>query len=220
MVMDITFIQEAFLRQDATFLSRDGELPGNKLPPSEQKLYFAVDLMTLIGTCRDMVWFINQEYGDAPTATILNISDRHQDIIERIGVSGFQTHNPLTAFVASGQRTTSREPDRIYGIQQIFGFRLGSSRLGDSGHTFTREELEAQFGQEVLARYPVMSQLFVARKPVEFGNGWRISPGSEIESGVLDANWSDPVSSSHINIKASRSSSLANQITCTIFPVH
>lgn len=209
-------LQEAFLRQDAAFLSRDGELPGNRLPPSEEKLYFAVDLATLIGTCRDMVWFINQEYWDAPTATTLRISERHQEMIERIGVSGFDTHNPLTAFIASGHRITSREPDRVYGIQQIFGFRLGSSEIGASGCTFTREELEAQFGREILARYPVMSQLFVSQKPIEFGNGWRISPGSKIESGVLDTNWSDSVSSGRITILPSYSPAIQATLSSVI----
>lgn len=189
-------LQEAFLRQDAAFLSRDGELAGDTLPPSDQSLYFAVDLKGLIATCRDMVWFIYQEIGDKTTATTINDLQRHQDLIKRIGISGFQTRNQMTTFISSGQRTTSREPDRIYGIQQIFGFRLGSSTLGASQCTFTRQDLEVQFGREVVVRFPVMSQLFVSQKPVEFGDGWRISPGSTIENGVLDNDWSDAVSSS------------------------
>lgn len=187
-------LQEAFLRQDALFLSREGLLAGDARRPAEDGLHFAFCFRILIWICRDLVRFINADVWNPSTSTTVAASDRHQALMGRIGVNGLQSRNPLAAFVASGQRTTSKEPDRVYGIQQIFGFRLGATAADAPRRVFTRQELEVQLAQEILARFPIMSQLFVALKPVEFGHGWKISTNSMIYSGVLDPEWSQAVS--------------------------
>lgn len=190
-------LQEAFLRQDALFLSRDGAVAGDARPPVEEGLYFVFCIGVLMYMCKDLVRFINDEIWDPKTPTTGEASVRHQALIDRIGFAhSWASHNPLSAYVASAERKTSRETDRVYGIQQIFEFRLGAT-AADAPHdrVWTREELEVQLSREIVARFPLMSQLFLATKPVKFGDGWRISPGSFVENDVLDSGWSRAVSS-------------------------
>ncbi|KDN59747.1 hypothetical protein CSUB01_12231 [Colletotrichum sublineola] len=81
--------------------------------------------------------------------------------------------------------TVSREEDRIYAIQQIFGFRLGSSAIGFSGRSFTLPELRIQFVIELLTVYPHQSQLFLHSKPVPVGTAWLPNSDSQILTGIL-----------------------------------
>lgn len=188
-------LQEAFIRQDALFLARDGQLAADAVLAVVDGLNFPFCFRVLVRICSDLVRFINEEVWDLNSETTVEASTRHQTLVRRIGVtSGLQEGNPLAAFIASGQRTTSREPDRVYGIQQVFGFRLGSTAVGASQRDFTRSELEVQLGQEIIKRFPLMSQLFVTVEPVEFGKNWHINPGSTTYVGVLDPEWVETVS--------------------------
>lgn len=102
-------------------------------------------------------------------------------LMERVGLSAIATGNSIAAIPASSQRITTREVDRVYGIQQIFGFRLGITLPGSTpptGSDFTKEELELQFSQTLLASYPLMSQLHIFTSPVQFGSGWRLNSNS------------------------------------------
>lgn len=71
-------------------------------------------------------------------------------------------------------RTTTYERDRVYGIMQVFGYRLGASKPGCEGNDYTLEELLDQLGAALLSHYPIESQLYVLRSPAETGKAWRI----------------------------------------------
>ncbi|KAJ4420986.1 hypothetical protein N0V82_004028 [Gnomoniopsis sp. IMI 355080] len=184
-------LQEAFLRQDAIFIARDGRLPPKAHSSSfGNKLWYPFCVQGLEFTCRNLVHFINEQVWDPDSETTVEASAEHQALTRRIGLSpGWQSGNPLAAFVASGQRKTSCEADRVYGIQQVFGFRLGSTALEAPQRAFSRLELEVELGQQIIAKFPLMSQLYVTTKPVEFGHNWRISPDSITYVGVLDLEW-------------------------------
>lgn len=71
-------------------------------------------------------------------------------------------------------RKTTREHDRVYGIMQVFGYRLGASRPGCEENSYTLEELLDQLGTALLSHYPIESQLYVLRSPAKAGAAWRI----------------------------------------------
>ena len=87
----------------------------------------------------------------------------------------------MAIYGVANKRSASNDWDYIYGIQQIFGFRLGQSAVGvDPTRNFTRSELEDQLGESLNYEYPVVSQLYVFTEPVEFGKGWHVSLSSAV----------------------------------------
>lgn len=77
-------------------------------------------------------------------------------------------------------RKTTREHDRVYGIMQVFGYRLGASRPGCEGNSYTLEELLDQLGTALLSHYPIESQLYVLRSPATAGAAWRIGMNTAV----------------------------------------
>ncbi|KAL1639155.1 hypothetical protein SLS58_008242 [Diplodia intermedia] len=103
--------------------------------------------------------------------------------MQKSGLTVFQgtSANPLLLFPAARHRITSKEQDRIYGIMQVFGYKLGTSANPD--RSYTRSELADQLGQELLNERPVQSQLHSLTQPVEPGKAWCISQASSIARG-------------------------------------
>ena len=102
-------------------------------------------------------------------------------LISASGMSALAVKNPLALLGMAGQRTASRDTDHVYGIQQVFNFRLGqSSRTSSQGIKYTRWILENQLGAELLRQYPVLSQMYVATIKTRFGSNWRINTGSRV----------------------------------------
>lgn len=106
------------------------------------------------------------------------------DLATRAGLSAICEPNITSPYVASSNRTASREEDRIYAIQQIFGFQLGSSAVGFSGYSFTLAQLRAQFARKLLAVYPCESQMFLHSKPAPVGTAWLPNGDSRIPFGI------------------------------------
>jgi hypothetical protein len=77
----------------------------------------------------------------------------------------------------------------MYGIQQIFGFRLGKSRVSSLPlPNFSFKELEIQFGQELLREHAILSQMHVI-EPASVGSAWLVGRSAimplDIMSGAL-----------------------------------
>lgn len=160
-------LQEAFLLQESVFLS-------NNARDSSFTFHHLISLY------KSLKGIIDQDASGLYTkaSEMLTASC---SLMEGVGLSAIATGNCIAAIPASSQRITTREVDRIYGIQQIFGFRLGITLPGatpPTGSDFTREELELQFSQTLLASYPLLSQLHVFTSPVQFGYGWRLNSNS------------------------------------------
>jgi hypothetical protein len=100
--------------------------------------------------------------------------------------------NPFTWYGYARSRECIEPVDRIYGIMQIFGFRLGATSDSNLKHSYTLEDLEYQFAVELNAISLVMSQLFVHTKPEALGSCWRISQHS-IHAPIL-MRWMNSIS--------------------------
>lgn len=78
-------------------------------------------------------------------------------------------------------RVTSQETDRIYGIQQVFRYQLGSTHPEASPHQkFTLRALEDEFGALILRDEPVRSQLFMFVLAPVPGRGWRANQECQV----------------------------------------
>lgn len=109
-------------------------------------------------------------------------------MIERHGLLALSQNSPFALYSASRRRQCFSDWDKVYGIQQVFDFRVGNTIEGtDPSINYDRITLEAQLGALMLRKYPVNSQLHVFTEPVEPGRGWHISLSSHILRFVLSA---------------------------------
>lgn len=163
-------LQEAFLRPDAVLFSREGMPIMNK----EFEPYHHSFL--------DILGFFD-EYSRTKTQE-RNVPDQYtetQKLLRDAGLAVLPRLNALSAYTASGSRKATKDVDRFYGIQQIFGFRLGTSSLqATPGASYTPGELEIQFGRQLLHQYPVLSQMHVFTKASPVGTGWLVSRSSNV----------------------------------------
>lgn len=157
-------LQEAFLRNDALLLSQEG-LPVVGLKTGGPNIIFH----NILQYCY-----------------VFSISDDDQthlgkirEIIQNTGLQALSSQNALAVFVASARRTSSRDEDRIYAIQQIFCMRLGStSTTAMAGHKYSLPELEIQFGTRLLEERPISSQMHHFMQPSVIGRGWLVNTTS------------------------------------------
>ncbi|KAI0549030.1 hypothetical protein F4679DRAFT_548735 [Xylaria curta] len=168
-------LQEAFLCPHACFMSRDGQVISRKR------------LTNLLDLC-ELAWIINEaiEYLIAHfPAPIVNHPWLQRcaeigSIIKEKGLLVLRSQNPMLLYSAAGKRTATEDHDYIYGIQQIFDFRLGNSAEGAIQRVYNRYELQVQLGEQLLKKHPVESQMHVFSDPVEDQHGWCISMASRI----------------------------------------
>ena len=160
-------LQEAFLCNHATILSRDGQAAlevstFNLRPWSLQQLVsFANDLI---------LW---SERTRAPKAD--PEFNELMDLMHGSGLAALHLNNPMALIGVSHTRRTTRDLDRIYGIMQVFGsdFKVGLSREdADPRREYTLAELEDEFGATIIENCPTLSQMHVHLSPPEFGKGW------------------------------------------------
>jgi hypothetical protein len=151
-------LQEAYLRHDATLLSRDA----TKVKYLESQFNRPALLHDLVGCYYQIYRTAEQLVHER-----LNSLDRQQqqdlqDLLKRVeksGLSPLHDDNPVSIYGVACFRQTTKPLDRIYGIMQIFGLKLGGS--ADS----TLESLEARLGKQLNVRSPVHAQLFVHLQP-------------------------------------------------------
>ncbi|KAI0454253.1 hypothetical protein F5B21DRAFT_476442 [Xylaria acuta] len=168
-------LQEAFLCPQACFMSRDGQVVSMKR------------LTNLSDLC-ELAWIINEatEYLCAqfpvPVANHLWLQRCVEigSIIKEKGYLVLRSQNPMLLYSVAGKRTATKDYDYIYGIQQVFDFRLGNSAEGAIQRVYNRYELQVQLGEQLLQKYPIESQMHVFGEPVEDQHGWSISMASRI----------------------------------------
>lgn len=133
-------------------------------------------------------------------------------MLSQRGLLALATRNPIALYSIAQYRKTMRDQDRVYGIQQIFGVRLGASAPGvpeSRSKHFNRFVLEDQLGAAILGKYPVASQVHIFMEPVEEGRGWRVSgsstvPTLEIQSSIWRLEFEHRCHLSTRNIKRQR----------------
>ncbi|KAK6209384.1 hypothetical protein LQW54_006372 [Pestalotiopsis sp. IQ-011] len=163
-------LQEAFLRPDAILFSREGVPIVNK------------DYEPYCHSFLDILGFFDEFFrGKTEERNVPEQYRKTQQLLRDAGLAVLPRLNALSAYTASGSRKATKDVDKFYGIQQIFGFRLGTSSLhADPGASYTEGELEIQFGRQLLHQYPVLSQMHVFTKTSPVGAGWLVSRSSNV----------------------------------------
>jgi len=96
--------------------------------------------------------------------------------LDSAGLRAIVSKNPVALYRAVEYRTASKPQDQIYGIQQVFEFRLGNTAERPEKENYSLKELRYQFGMAFVRKYPVESQLCKFSDKGEDGHSWRVSP--------------------------------------------
>lgn len=175
-------LQEASLQPTAQIVSRDGSL----IPRKGFAEVALVNLVHGIGEIERYLLKIKEisrrNPNNAPKE-VLPLLQLLEASVQRIGLCSWE--NPATLYSSARFRQCVNPLDRIYGIMQIFGFRLGAS--ADPTLSYTLDELEHQFAAAINTGSPVMGQLFVHSASIELGKCWRVAQTSNM-STVLRLN--------------------------------
>jgi len=111
--------------------------------------------------------------------------DESRETLELLHISGLNAlsrKNPMELYTAAVNRSPSNILDSVYGIMQVFGFRLGQSNPHSKPDSvYTLLELEDELGLALMEFSPVLSQNFKhVAWPRDRGKNWRISRQSTI----------------------------------------
>lgn len=97
-------------------------------------------------------------------------------VIDESGIDFMLCPNPNIAYSAARFRKTTRPEDRIYGIMQVYGYKLGNSATSvrRSRH-LNLEELELQFLKTLTNQSTIVSQSFQHLRVPPPGQSWCIT---------------------------------------------
>jgi hypothetical protein len=156
-------LQEAYLRDDAVLLSQSGEVISrpNELPPRT--------LRNLISDFQTIKLILS------PYETTSSSLKALQAVVESSGLTNIDIsmQAPMLLYSAAYFRTCREELDRVYGIMQVYGLRLGASKQPE--RCFSLDELEDQLAAELNKISPTAAQLFIHMKPPPIRKGWRVT---------------------------------------------
>ena len=122
----------------------------------------------------------NRKFREGCTTETIEGLTQIAAVIQRFAIHAWD--NPTTLYNAAHFRTTVEPTDRVYGIMQIFGFRLGSFQ--EPGRKFSLDELETQLAASINAQSPIWAQLFVHPSAVPLGTSWRVQTKSVLPPPV------------------------------------
>lgn len=177
-------LQEAFLRPNAFLLDKDGELL--EWPPCTG-IKGSPALLDVLD------WGSRWSSMSTEEGLVDNSYSRAIQLIDQRGFKPLASFNAMATWEAALQRTSTVPEDRIYGIQQIFGFRLGKSSLdANPGRHYTLGELEDEFGLALMMEYPILSQFHGFTQPTPRDKRWRMNLSSTMPSGAGDYDNSLP----------------------------
>lgn len=169
-------LQEAYRRGDARILSKEGQL-------LTRIGFERAGLGSLLIAWGRIDEAIRRSLVDIPSGFPSNIFEDLNCIqtkMSRLGLSAGD--NPVVLYSSAGYRKTTREEDRIYGIMQVFGFKLGKSVA--PGSYFSLPELEIQFAEALNAKSPIWAQLFIHGSEQVAGRHWCISQSSHLPDSL------------------------------------
>ncbi|KAF2122731.1 hypothetical protein BDV96DRAFT_561283, partial [Lophiotrema nucula] len=180
-------LQETFLRPGAFLLSKDAKL----ISHSGETRVARYELTERRPTCYTFA-FMNLIFSRWAQHCERNASGHHWtacqemlNLIEERGLRRLMTGTELGMYEAALRRQTLYPEDRVYGIQQIFGFRLGKSSVSaQPGVNFTLEDLEDELGEALMVSKPVLSQLHVFKEPIPESRRWRFHTCSRVATNV------------------------------------
>lgn len=176
-------LQEAFLCQWAYLVSQEVE-------PIHQD---SPQLHTMFSSCKTLSTRCKRSLASKKELglPINSIELELIELVESTGLAALEAENPMALYTVASNRVTLRPEDRIYGIMQVFGFQLGISDPDSLPNSAPAElpELELQLGQQLIERYPLMSQMHIHTQPTRYGQAWRVTSRSRIPELVSNVGF-------------------------------
>lgn len=182
-------LQESFLSPAAHIVDREGTILAQKGPqvvPAGTENSSIIDLQILLRDCQYLASVCTQSIAikrknNSEALQPSKLEETLVALVEDKGLSKLARTNPMALYTTANKRTTREPCDRIYGIMQVFEFRLGSSAEGaDPQKRYTLPELEVQFGSKLLKAMPLLSQMVTHMEVVPFGQAWRVQSFSKM----------------------------------------
>ena len=157
-------LQEAYLRDDAILLSKNGDTVYYQTYKSD-----TLSLHTICG------YFQTIKLALYPYVHHSAALQRTMYLLEKSGLVTINIDggSAMLLYSAAGHRTTSEVRDRVYGIMQVYSLRLGASKNPDQD--FTLEQLEDELGAALNEQSPITAQMHVHAKPPPDGKSWRVT---------------------------------------------
>lgn len=184
-------LQEAYLCPEAFIMTKDvkNSLWSDRAPDGARP---AMDLKTLLDVFQ-ITWAyagsrLRDEFTLAPNWNESALGEIRRSI-EKSGLLELADRCPTALLTAARHRKTGPKntTDRVYGIMQVFGLRLGKSRPGArTDDSYTLEDLEDELGVALMTNDPMLSQLHVYQTTPPIGKGWRVT--RESRSAVYQAS--------------------------------
>lgn len=174
-------LQEGTLRQDALFLSREGNPItylgwSGEMPSSHQSVS-----LTLYH-----VWDFFHEFRERlqriEDASVQRHTNAVVDVIQRTGYHLPRGQNPNIQYGIAQYRQTSFPLDRIYGIMAIYGIQVGQ----ENPYGYTFEELEHEFAATLNATNPFIGQMFLHTVRPGENATWKITQRSRVPMAEID----------------------------------
>lgn len=92
-------------------------------------------------------------------------------------------NNPSVPYSLARYRECKEEEDRVYGVMQVYGFRLG--KMVQPHLDFDLNEVSKQFAKTLNEEYPVIGQMFVHTAVPERGRSWKITQGCDVPEDLV-----------------------------------
>lgn len=176
-------LQESVLRRDAVLLTHEGT-PVLAAADSRTLVTLAIvanSYRTLLGDLdRYLLWM-------SPARIIHKMVELRHRLRQTI-LAFMACNNPNIPYSLARYRECKEEEDRIYGVMQVYGFRLGKSVQPHIN--FSLDELNVQFVKTLNETYPVISQMFIHAAVPERGRSWKITRDCDIPE---DLSIYDPI---------------------------
>ena len=211
-------LQEGFLRQDAFLKDRDG------------KPWVDISSQSRLSDFIDLLYELSKTLASSIIVHTFAAEELRAQV-EKLGCLEMKSRIPTILLKASHSRTVNPAyaNDRVYGVMQIFGFKLGRSAPDCPPNIeYSLDDLEDQLGSALLYQSPIMSQMFFHTEPAPAGKGWRMSAHVDIPplGPILDAYLNSPSSTIEANAELSVTKSQSGLVghfsgmTCNLETLH
>ncbi|RDW62523.1 hypothetical protein BP5796_10825 [Coleophoma crateriformis] len=162
-------LQEMYLRPDGKILARDANTIS--IQSGSHGPITIANIIMYANTIRDQLVKTNRTQDEMEPSHESSIQ-RILVLIDQMGLAGSSFNNPCLLYSAAKHRTSFCSTDRIYGIMQVFGYKLGEAAF--PLQSFSLLDLQIQLGAAFNKSSPVWAQLFVREKPSQLGKSWLV----------------------------------------------
>lgn len=179
-------LQEAFLQPEARLLDRSGRCISDSFTYVTLRRFLDICSNLRDLTLQHIAFMAKLDrYGDNADHQIIEKSFIRT--INKAGLDALAEGDRMALYTCVKARQTTQPLDRIYGIMQIWDFRLGvAAPNADVTLEWSLGKLEIELGKHLISTFRMESQLTVHSESVINRQSWRVSNSSTIPDDRLN----------------------------------